>query len=465
MNLPPKHILSKSTFLYGSQCSLRLWLHKFHPGLKDPIDEGQQQLFDTGTRLGLLARDLFPGGQDASPPEAYQYALSVKKTAELIAAGVTVIYEAAFQYEGLLCAVDILVKKDGQWYAYEVKSTTQVKEVYKLDTAFQYYVITSAGLSLKAFSLVYVNNQYIRRGALQLTELFATEDLTADLVTRQSVISEKAETLKEMLTQKVEPVNMLPGSQCTRPYRCDFYTHCHAGETIATEGKREKYFNKQAVDGFLSSLSYPIYFFDFEAWNSPIPLQEGHWPFRAVCFQYDVYVQREPGAALEHYSYLSEDVYEPSAKLFEPLLSVLGTGGSILVYNAVFERTRFLEYVREHPDKQAAIESVVQRMVDLMDIFKSGHYYHPAMGDSHTLKAVLAAISPEDNHAQLVINNGMNAGAAFFRLQWETDPEKIDAVRKALEEYCAMDTYAMYIILEHLRSLSASAATGEEDAG
>jgi hypothetical protein len=49
----------------------------------------------------------------------------------------------------------------------------------------------------------------------------------------------------------------------------------------------------------------------------------------------------------------------------------------------------------------------------------------------------------------------MNAGAAFFRLQQETDPEKIQAVRKALEEYCAMDTFAMHRILEHLRMLVA----------
>lgn len=456
MNLPPKHILSKSTFLYGSQCSLRLWLHKFHPGLKDPIDEGQQQLFDTGTRLGILARDLFPGGADASPPEAYQYALSVKKTAELIAAGVTVIYEAAFQYEGLLCAVDILVKKDGQWYAYEVKSTTQVKEVYKQDAAFQYFVITSAGLSLKAFSLVYVNNQYIRRGALQLSELFATEDLTPDLITRQTIISEKASVLKQMLIEKIEPLNIEPGSQCTRPYRCDFYTHCHAGEKPANELRREAHFNKQAIDGFLSSLTYPIYFFDFEAWNSPIPLQDGHWPFRAVCFQYDLYVQRQPDSELEHYAYLAEDVYESSQILFGQLLNVLGGEGSIVVYNAVFERTRLLEYVKEYPEKEGVIQSIVNRLTDLLEIFKQGHFYHPAMGDSLTLKSVLAAISPDDNHTQLTINNGMNAGAAFFRLQWETNPEKIKAVRRALEEYCAMDTYAMYIILEHLRSLSAS---------
>ncbi|MFM7357069.1 MAG: hypothetical protein ACKO1T_00690, partial [Sediminibacterium sp.] len=282
MSLPPKHILSKSTFLYGWQCSLRLWLHKFNSGAKDPVDEGQQQIFDAGTRLGILARDLFPGGQDASPPEPYQYALSVKKTAELIAAGVTVIYEAAFQFEGLLCAVDILVKKDGQWYAFEVKGSTQVKDIYKLDAAFQYYVITSAGLQLKAFSLIYVNNRYIRKGSLQLNELFATEDLTKELQLRQTSIGEKSGALKNMLSEKIAPVGILPGPQCNRPYRCDFYTHCHAGETAPLQVIRETSIQRDTVKNFLACIEYPVYCFDFEAWNSPVPLQDGHWPFRAV---------------------------------------------------------------------------------------------------------------------------------------------------------------------------------------
>jgi hypothetical protein len=454
MNLPPKHILSKSTFLYGWQCSLRLWLHKFNPGVKDPVDEGQQQIFDAGTRLGILAKDLFPGGHDASPAEPFQYALSVKKTAELIAAGVTVIYEAAFQYEGLLCAVDILVKKNGQWYAYEVKSSTQVKDIYKLDAAFQYYVISSAGLPLTAFSLVYVNNQYVRKGALQLNELFATEDLTKELQSRQPAIGEKSGPLKSMLTEKIAPEGIVPGPHCTRPYRCDFYTHCHKGENAPAHVVRETSIQRDAVKNFLDTIQYPIHYFDFEAWNSPVPLQDGHWPFRAVCFQFDVFIQREPGGELEHHHYLAGDIYESSQWLLDHLLKVLGDEGSIVVYNAVFERTRLLEYMREYPEKETVIQPLIHRLVDLMEVFTKGLYYHTAMGNSLTLKSVLAAISPNDNHTQLTINNGMNAGAAFFRLQWETDPEKIQVIRKALEEYCAMDTYAMHRILEHLRKLA-----------
>src|SRR5262245_54486956 len=120
------HILSKTTFLYGCQCPKRLALHKFRPDLRNPPDEQQEALFARGTDVGVLARELFPGGVDASPPDAFSYHLSVAKTQKLIDAGTPVIYEAAFNYEGLLCAVDILVKDGERWHAYEVKSSSSL---------------------------------------------------------------------------------------------------------------------------------------------------------------------------------------------------------------------------------------------------------------------------------------------------------------------------------------------------
>ena len=150
------HILSKSTFMYGCQCPKRLWLHKFKPGLRDEEDEGQQAIFQSGTDVGMLARNLFPGGVDASPVDSFHYQQSVADTSRYISEGKTVIYEAAFQFSGLLCAVDVLAKKNGKWYAYEVKSTTSVKPAVHQDAAFQYYVINHSGIALADFYIVHL---------------------------------------------------------------------------------------------------------------------------------------------------------------------------------------------------------------------------------------------------------------------------------------------------------------------
>ena len=66
MTLPPHHILSKSTFIYGCQCPKRLWMNKFMPEEKDVLDEVQKAVFKAGTDIGMLARQLFPDGVDAS---------------------------------------------------------------------------------------------------------------------------------------------------------------------------------------------------------------------------------------------------------------------------------------------------------------------------------------------------------------------------------------------------------------
>src|ERR1035437_2241462 len=106
-----RHILSKSTFMYGCQCPKRLYLHKFQPDLRNPEEEEGQSIFASGTNVGVLARDLFPGGVNAEPPDSFSYHISVEQTQKLIKEGATIIYEAAFNYEGVMCAIDILVKE------------------------------------------------------------------------------------------------------------------------------------------------------------------------------------------------------------------------------------------------------------------------------------------------------------------------------------------------------------------
>lgn len=451
MPLPPKHILSKSTFMYGCQCPLRLWMHKYQPSFKDPVDKQQQQLFQSGTDLGQLARQLFPGGVDATPPDYFQYALSVKKTAEWIAAGKTIIYEAAFQHEGLLCAVDILVKKSDGWYAYEVKGSTRVKDVFVMDAAFQYHVITNAGLPLQQISLIYINNQYVRKGALALNELFTSTAITEQVKEYSTFLQAKSAELLQVVANKSQPPIVVTGDQCSQPYRCDFYSHCNPKAELAEEEMGEPVVDYVQLQSFISTLQYPIYYMDFETWSQAVPQFDGHWPFRQVCFQYSVKVQHKPSAILEEYGYLANDISTPSTDFINSLLSVLGEEGTIVVYNATFERSRLLDFIRDNPLWEPAISGLINRMVDLMDVFRKKQYYLPEMGNSYSIKSILPALFPEEGYEGLAISDGMEAANAFYQLNQVNNPEKIRASRTALEAYCSMDTLAMYKIIEHIR--------------
>ena len=119
-----KYKLSKSTFIRGLQCEKSLYLYKKHYKLKDPTSPKLQAIFDQGNEIGILAQSLFPGGVDASRSSRFKIMESVIKTKEFLDNGESIVYEATFTYNEVLVALDILVKDNEGWKAYEVKSST-----------------------------------------------------------------------------------------------------------------------------------------------------------------------------------------------------------------------------------------------------------------------------------------------------------------------------------------------------
>lgn len=437
--------------MYGCQCPKRLWLHKYRPEVRDEMDEEQEAVFQRGTDVGKLAEQLFPGGVDARPETPFSYQQSVADTAKYIAEGRDIIYEAAFQYEGLLCAVDILVKQGNSWYVYEVKSTGSVKPQHLPDAAFQYYVITKAGLELTDFSIVHLNTKYVRYGDLNVQELFAAESVLDCILPMQEFIHEKGLALKTVVANKKEMPEVEVGDHCYRPYDCDFLGYCYEGIDDEEEVDfGEPYVNHGAIKAFLSQLEYPIYHIDFESWRTVVPEYDGHWPFRQVCFQYSVHVERAPGVEPEHNAYLAEGTHSSSLEFIESLLGVLGTQGTVLVYNISFEKPRLMEFMNEHPQHAEAIQNVLDRIVDLMKPFRKD-FRTPEMEGSYSIKYVLPALVPELSYNELTIGNGTDASNAFYNLQHTQNPENVERTRVALLEYCKLDTLAMVKLLGVLR--------------
>jgi hypothetical protein len=404
-----------------------------------------------GTNVGMLARDLFPGGVDVSPATPFEYQQSVADTAAQIAAGQEVIYEAAFQFEGVLAALDILVKKNGKWYGYEVKSSTKVKDTFIQDAALQYYIITNAGLQLEDLFLAHINNSYIRGGALDLECLFTRISLKAEVKSLNSFIETKLAELKSVIQQKKMP-EVSPGNHCTKPYPCDFYGHCW--KEVAEEIDHEiEQINKKELKGFLKQLEYPLYFMDFETYMVAVPEYDGHWPYRQVPFQFSVHKQAAPNAELDHHEFLASADCDPCPEFVERLINAMGNTGSIIVYNKTFENCRLNELKQQYPGFRKQIENIQDRLVDLMVPFRKKHLYLPSMKGSYSIKAVLPALVPEMSYESMAIANGGDASTAFYNLRFETDKAKAQNIRLALREYCKLDTFAMYAILQKLRQV------------
>ncbi len=221
-----KHLLSKSTFIRGAQCLKSLYLHTKRPFLRDKLSAQQLAKFKRGTKIGVLARELFPGGLNLRPGHYTQYAKKISETREIIEQGNhKVLYEAGFQYDQLLVFIDILTKQDNGWVAHEVKSSLKISETFLLDAAFQYYVITNSGLKLDDFNLIYVNPKAFELEQKSLSDLFIQQSVINEVLDRQDKVKELVEKEKEVLQLTKSPA-IEPGDQCTDPYPCDFIGHC-----------------------------------------------------------------------------------------------------------------------------------------------------------------------------------------------------------------------------------------------
>jgi len=441
-------MISKSSFIRGMQCHKSLWLHLNDPEDRDETSESQQQIFETGYMVGFLAQQLFPGGVDASRDEHEKVQEAVAYTAALIDNGQSVIYEAAFSDGETLCYMDILVKESDGWAAYEVKASTQVKEYQINDVAFQYYVITRAGLPLKRVSLVHINNQYVRHGELDLQQLFTIELMITRILPMQKDIPGKLLLLQEMLKAGVMP-DVTMGSQCNKPFPCDFLEFCRQS-CVVEEGEgeaRKANRDQDALDDFLDDLAYPLYYMDFETIQFAVPRYDESRPYQQIPFQYSLHVQQTKDGPVEHYEFLGTPPADPRPEFIQSLLARIGEIGSIIVWNQAFENTRLREIARDFPEYAAGIDCLLARVADLMVPFRRKHLYTPDMNDSYSLKAVLPALVTDLSYSDLEIQEGGTASIIYESLYQDNDPEQVRLNRENLLAYCKMDTLSLVRIL------------------
>ena len=117
--------LSKSLYLNGLQCKKYLWL-KIHDKekLQEP-DDSLKAIFATGDKVGEKACELFPGGKQIKYDKTVSHSERIAQTKKFLADGVKTIYEATFEFDGVLVMIDILnIDNNNNFEIYEVKSST-----------------------------------------------------------------------------------------------------------------------------------------------------------------------------------------------------------------------------------------------------------------------------------------------------------------------------------------------------
>jgi len=485
--------ISKTQFLKGLQCLKSLYLEKYHPELIPEIDESQEALFQSGKEVGFVARGLFPGGVEISS-EDIPIDEQIEKTKAEIKKGTKILYEASFSHNGLFIKSDILTKGSGGWELYEVKSATKIKEenFHFEDVAFQYCVLNGVGIPVSKAYLVHINNQYERYGDIEVDKLFAVNDISKDVKRMQSDILKQINTQQSMLKGKAPAIDI--GEYCETPYECGLREHCWKHipeesifnlkgrgikpfefyrkgivnlsdvprEKLPTHGQiqlecalgKKACINKTALREFIDSLWYPLYFLDFETLRGSIPLFDGTRPYQQIPFQYSLHYIEKEGGKIGHCEFLAEPNTDPRRPIVEKLKSELPENACVVVYNIGFEKGVLNNLKAWFPEFSNDLDNIINNLRDLMVPFKNQHYYSWEMQGSYSIKYVLPALFPQLSYEGMEISDGDMAMLAYKKMCEPQDTQEIENIRKALLEYCRLDTLGMVKIIEKLREFT-----------
>ena len=481
--------LSKTKYTNANQCLKMLWLDTYMSEVKGDLDNSN--VMDNGNKVHDVARDLL--GDHVTIPFNENLNLMVNDTLKYLKNENVVICEASFLYKDNFCSVDILEKKGNEINLYEVKGSTEEKEVFLHDISFQYYVLTHLGYNVKKYYLVHLNNKYYKHGELDLNKLFIKVDVTSKAIELQEHVLRKIEEIDKYMKQKDVPNDDID-LKCFKPYACPFWEYCTKGlpspnvfdiarlskqkmidyykkniitfkdlskvklnssQTMQVEYElesKEDYINKDNIKEFLNTLTYPLYFLDFETFQLPIPKFDNTCAYQQIPFQYSLHYLEEENGKLYHKEFLGSEK-DPRRELAERLVSDIPHDVCVLAYNMGFEKTVIKNLAHIFPDLREHLLNIHDNIKDLMIPFQKKDYYSKRMQGSYSIKYVLPALFPEDSgldyHNLELVHNGSEA-MSYYDTLFEKTKEEQEYIRERLLRYCELDTYAMVKIYEKL---------------
>ena len=500
----PVHRLAKSRYLAGLHCERRLWMLVNRPEDKREPTLEEQRRMQFGIEFGRDVTRLFPGGVEITAD--YQHPQeALDSTAALLLGDAPCLFEAAFVHHDVLIRADILKRSEanpGAWDLIEVKSASNGESTRRTklkkhisDMSVQLYVLEGAGITIESISLAWVNSNYQRMGELDWDHLVAIEDHSDDVRTRAVNIGDEVDDYLTLIDQPDMPKAVYGKTKC---FECEFNQACWGDEPedsiihlprispkkldelsalgvkripdIPTDYKLTKtqapmleaysypdgsLADREQLEQWIEKLVYPIYFFDFEAWNPCIPPFDNTWPYMQIPFQYSLHIQEKPDVEPSHREFLAKAEGDPRPDLIEQLVDDLGVRGSIVVHHAAFETERIRELAAFSPAHSDLLMAMLDRIVDTEIPFKRYWYLHPGLKGSSSIKVVLPTLVPDLSYEGMEISDGLAASFSFEDMfQGTVVGDAAEIVRENLIDYCRLDTLAMVRIVEQLRELA-----------
>ncbi|MFH1801567.1 MAG: DUF2779 domain-containing protein [archaeon] len=472
-------MLTKSDYICGIQCLRWLWINKNDKERIPESTEIEKARFEEGYVIEEYAKSLFPDIVDLSK---FKFDEQVERTKEHTEKRVP-LFQASFLHEDLYSRGDILLPvENDEWDIIEVKSSTEAKKIHLEDLAFQKYVYEKNGLKIRKCFVLHVNKEYVRQGEINPKELLMQTEVTEKVEAIEEVKSRSINMLDcingecpdfqvdDLLTIEYENIakdefmESLPENnifefvrilkkKAVPLYKEGIVKMTEIPNDFKLNDKQKiqkdvaenggKHIDKKQIKNFLDNLKYPLYYFDFETIYSAVPRFDNSKPYQQIPFQFSLHIQEEPNGELKHISFLAEGKEDPRLALLKSLKENLGDKGDILVYNQSFEKKVLKELGEFFPEFNELIENnFLQRIKDLMEVFSKFYYYDQKQRGSVSIKYVLPLLS-DLKYDGIDISKGDVASFEFERVTYGDVPEEErQKIRKALEEYCKLDTMA-----------------------
>jgi predicted RecB family nuclease len=485
--------LSKSRFVTGWQCEKLLWWTVHEPDAPElQPDRVLEDLFDQGRQVGELARARFPGGILIDHPHQ-AFADRLSSTRAAMAADAPAIFEACFEGDGVFLAVDVLLREADGWTVIEVKSGSSVKAEHIADAAIQTWVLRNAGLDIIRVEIMHLNPEYRHPDE---GSLFVRADVTQTVAGFLPQVPGLVQELRAML-EGPRPDKVI-GAHCYEPRECALHARCWPDDphhirylynvgpkkTIAYMAsgvhrfqdlppgdklpfaarrqlravKEQRLVVEPTLAEAIAPFESPLGYLDFETVGRAVPVWDGLAPWGAAVAQFSYHEEQADGSH-RHVGWLAEGPGDPRRELAEAMLEATAGARRIVTYSA-YEKTRITELKRLVPERAAALDELLAKLVDLLPVVRN-HVYHPDFRGSFSLKYVLSPLVPGLSYNDLVIVDGRLASVEIARLLFvahKIPPAERDRLRQDLLDYCERDTWATVQLMARLRELAAESA-------
>jgi hypothetical protein len=249
-------------------------------------------------------------------------------------------------------------------------------------------------------------------------------------------------------------------------------------------------------------LKYPLHFIDFEAATYALPMSRGNRPYNQVYFQFSCHTLAEDGT-LTHREWLDDDAGRgyPHLDFIEQFSAVESIFEGTLVQYSPFESQALHKLLAELQRNSMLYEKEIKtlkkllyreedpaklRIFDLSRAVRDGYYnrYMSAgIGLKHVLRSVLQLLCQRDElgkreleiydkkisltpaqlrkvnfniyallqHPDYSVEDGSEAMDAYISLKSNLlSPRESEIIPTLLRRYCAMDSYALVLLFQHL---------------